>query len=124
MSKKRLFLVLFGLLLAAVLLYQIPPIQRRLSWRIDIARTYLRGILQPAGPVPTARPATPLAETSTATSSPQPTPTSNQPTATPTATLIVEQSTIELTATLALTSQVTIVSEEESQHTSGDDNHY
>jgi tetratricopeptide (TPR) repeat protein len=97
MSKKRLFLVLFGLLLAAVLLYQLPPIQRRLSWRIDLARTYLRGILQPAGPVPTARPVTPLAETSTATHAPQPTPTGNQPTANPTATPTPLPPSVQLT---------------------------
>ncbi len=33
----------------AVLLYQVPAFNSRLSWRLDIARTYLRGMLYPAG---------------------------------------------------------------------------
>lgn len=44
---------------------------QRLSWRIDFAMTYLRGVLYPAGEVPTALPPPAVA----VTSHPQPTPT-------------------------------------------------
>jgi tetratricopeptide (TPR) repeat protein len=36
--------------------YHAPPIQRRLSWRIDFAMTYLRGVINPVSPLPTALP--------------------------------------------------------------------
>lgn len=41
------------LVILAVLAYQLPPIHRRLAWRMDLAITYLRGIVYPVGPVPT-----------------------------------------------------------------------
>ena len=41
------------LLVAGVLLYQIPGIQRRLDWRIEIARTYVRNVLNPVDALPT-----------------------------------------------------------------------
>jgi hypothetical protein len=44
-------ILLLGLL--GVVLYQIPWFNRRLSWRVDIAQTYIRGLIQPAGGVPT-----------------------------------------------------------------------
>lgn len=40
-------------ILLGVLVYQIPWVEQRLSWRIDIAVTYIRGVLKPAGAVPT-----------------------------------------------------------------------
>jgi tetratricopeptide (TPR) repeat protein len=43
-----------GVLLFAGLLYQIPSVKQRLFWRIDFARTYLRGMLNPVQPLPTA----------------------------------------------------------------------
>jgi len=48
--------VLLGLL--GIMLYQIPWVKQRLEWRLDIALTYFRGVLQPAGAIPTpaARP--------------------------------------------------------------------
>lgn len=45
--------VLVFLVLIAILLYRVPWVEKRLSWRLDIAQTYIRGILQPAGAVPT-----------------------------------------------------------------------
>jgi tetratricopeptide (TPR) repeat protein len=51
----KLLLVILGLGLLAGVIYQIPWVEQRLSWRIDIARTYLRGVVQPVGPVPTAK---------------------------------------------------------------------
>ncbi|MBV6401254.1 MAG: hypothetical protein CNIPEHKO_01553 [Anaerolineales bacterium] len=40
----------------AILLYQIPAINSRLSWRFEVARTYVRNVLHPVGNVPTAIP--------------------------------------------------------------------
>lgn len=37
------------------LIYQIPTVQAHLAWRIDFATTYVRGVLYPAGPMPTPR---------------------------------------------------------------------
>jgi hypothetical protein len=48
-------LVIIGVLLA-ILLYQLPPVNQRLSWRVDFALTYLRGVIHPAGPLPTPLP--------------------------------------------------------------------
>lgn len=45
-----------GLILLAILLYQIPAINSRVSWRFEVARTYVRNILHPVGNVPTAIP--------------------------------------------------------------------
>ena len=42
-----------GLLLCALLIYQLPAIKSRVDWRIEIAVTYLRGIADPAGKMPT-----------------------------------------------------------------------
>ena len=36
------------LIIAGLLLYQIPYIHRRASWRLDIAYTYVRMLLNPA----------------------------------------------------------------------------
>lgn len=58
MTKKiltRFLLLGIGALLLAGLLYQIPRLNRRLSWRVDIALTYLRGVIYPAEAVPTPR---------------------------------------------------------------------
>ncbi len=48
-----------GLIVVAVILYQIPAINDRLSWRIEVAKTYARNVLHPVGNVPTAIPSTP-----------------------------------------------------------------
>jgi len=82
-------LVIIGLALVIVILYQIPAVNARLSWRVDIAMTYLRGVIFPVKPFPTPAEALVLptqAATNTTTSLPTLVP--NQPTATiaPTAT--------------------------------------
>jgi hypothetical protein len=46
-------LAILGLALVVVLAYQVPSIKSRLSWRVDIAKTYLRGIINPVQPFPT-----------------------------------------------------------------------
>jgi tetratricopeptide (TPR) repeat protein len=54
----RILFVVLALVLIAVLFYKIPWVETRLSWRLDIAQTYLRGVFQPAGAVPTPKPLT------------------------------------------------------------------
>lgn len=44
-----------GLVLLAVLLFQIPAIQERWGWRLDFAMAYLRGVIDPIAPLPTAQ---------------------------------------------------------------------
>jgi hypothetical protein len=70
-------LVLAGLALLAGLVYMIPSVQRRLSWRTDMALTYARAVLNPAGALPTTRPQPHVAIT-------------RQPAATPTTQTTVE----------------------------------
>jgi tetratricopeptide (TPR) repeat protein len=53
-----------------VLAYFVPPINERLSWRVDVAITYIRSRLQPAGAMPTPD----LASVDLLTFTPQPTP--------------------------------------------------
>jgi tetratricopeptide (TPR) repeat protein len=83
---------LLGLVLLGGLVYQIPAVKMRLGWRIDAAEAYLRGVIHPAGAVPTPKsvfvPPTLEAEPSP---TPQPSPTASPlpagtdiPTATPT----------------------------------------
>jgi len=82
-------LVVIGMALVIVMAFQIPSIQARLSWRVDLAMTYLRGVIHPVKPFPTPAESIVLpkqAATSTPTS--LPTLILDQPTATiaPTAT--------------------------------------
>jgi tetratricopeptide (TPR) repeat protein len=55
---KLVYLTLAVLLLGLVgmSLYQIPAVNQRLSWRVDFARTYLRGVVNPVQAMPTALP--------------------------------------------------------------------
>ncbi|MBE0698979.1 MAG: hypothetical protein IH586_18835, partial [Anaerolineaceae bacterium] len=43
-----------GLILLAFALYQVPEIRERVQWRIEIASAFLRGIIDPVKPLPTA----------------------------------------------------------------------
>jgi tetratricopeptide (TPR) repeat protein len=43
------------LILIAIAVYQVPSIQRRVSWRVDTAFTYMRGALSPAGTLPKSK---------------------------------------------------------------------
>lgn len=51
-----LLIIFVGLVLSAWVVYQIPPIHNRLSWRIDFGKAYLRGLIDPVDPLPTALP--------------------------------------------------------------------
>lgn len=44
---------ILGLLLFALLVYQLPPVKSRLSWRLDVALTYIRNVVKPVGSMPT-----------------------------------------------------------------------
>lgn len=44
--------ILVGAVILAVALYQVPPIHERLSWRVDFAMAFLRGIVDPVRPMP------------------------------------------------------------------------
>lgn len=52
----KLGLIFVALLIFGVLLYQIPAINSRLSWRVDVAMTYLRNVINPVGQMPTPLP--------------------------------------------------------------------
>ncbi len=54
LSLTRLLLILAGLVLLGGLISTLPPVQQRLSWRIELAMAYLRGVLNPVGKMPTA----------------------------------------------------------------------
>jgi tetratricopeptide (TPR) repeat protein len=85
----KLGLVIMGLPVAALLLYQVPSVNNRLEWRLDVAQTYLRGVINPVEAMPTSLPQPAVAvtllpsETPTVDLTPPATPTPG-PTATPT----------------------------------------
>lgn len=92
----RVALIFGSLAVITALVYNFPPVNRRLSWRVDFALTYLRGVVRPVEPIPTPLPQpnvqvrwlptpnandlTSIQEEPTPTSGPPPTPT---PTPTP-----------------------------------------
>jgi tetratricopeptide (TPR) repeat protein len=49
-----IYAALIGLALLAILITQIPAVKTRLVWRVEVARTYLRGVLSPVQALPTA----------------------------------------------------------------------
>jgi tetratricopeptide (TPR) repeat protein len=82
-------LAVIGLALVGVILYQIPAVNSRVNWRVDLAVTYLRGMIFPVKPFPTPAESIVLpTQAATHTPTSQPTPVPDQPTATiaPTAT--------------------------------------
>jgi tetratricopeptide (TPR) repeat protein len=58
--RKRLWvaipLTIASLVAILILFYFVPPINQRLSWRVDFALTYVRSLVNPAGEVPTPLP--------------------------------------------------------------------
>jgi len=67
MSKpvRNILIGLAGLLLLAVLVYQIPYVNSIVSWRIEKFTIYAKNTINPIGPVPTALPVTPQLATPT-----------------------------------------------------------
>lgn len=72
----KLLIALAGVLFLAVLVYQLPPVNDRLSWRMDIAQTYLRNVISPAGELPTPQTSPLPINTSTPSPTPRPSPVS------------------------------------------------
>jgi hypothetical protein len=56
MSKRNILFIAVGLLILAIVVLQIPAINNRIAWRYEVARTYVRNVLNPVGDVPTAIP--------------------------------------------------------------------
>ena len=56
MSKRNVIFTGIGALVLAVLLLQIPAINERVAWRYEVAKTYIRNVVDPVGDVPTAIP--------------------------------------------------------------------
>ena len=79
-------LILAGLVVLGFVVYQIPPVNNRLSWRVDFAMTYVRAALNPVGELPTALPQPAVEVTLLLTSSPTPRDPEQTPTPGPTAT--------------------------------------
>jgi len=64
MSKRNVLFAGTGFLILVILLLQIPGINSRMSWRYEVAKTYLRNVINPVGNAPTALPNTPAPATS------------------------------------------------------------
>lgn len=62
---RNILIALGGLLLLVVLIYQIPAVKSRLAWRMEVFHIYVKNIVDPVGPVPTALPFTPQPSTPT-----------------------------------------------------------
>jgi tetratricopeptide (TPR) repeat protein len=74
-----------SLVILALLVYQLPPVKQRLSWRIDFFMTYVRGVINPAEPLPPPRVVANPAAAGTASPTARPTATQiTGPTITPT----------------------------------------
>lgn len=89
MSRRNLLFTGAGVLLTLILVFQIPAVNSRVAWRYEVAKTYMKNVLNPVGAVPTAIP----------------NPTSTQSPATPTApvtpTTAVVAATVAATPTIA-----------------------
>ncbi|HAV75798.1 MAG TPA: hypothetical protein DCX53_00430 [Anaerolineae bacterium] len=74
MSKRNtIILAGAGVLLLVVILLQIPAVNERVAWRYDVAKTFIKNVVDPVGDVPTAisnstniTPSTPITVTDTA----------------------------------------------------------
>jgi tetratricopeptide (TPR) repeat protein len=86
MTKRNILINIAVLFVMMAVLYQIPAINSRLAWRIEVAKTYAKNIINPVGDVPTAIP--------------NPTGTKNPVTPTITPTRIVAETPIPATPTL------------------------
>lgn len=52
----RMLILLVVVFILCMILYWLPPVHERLSWRVDFALTYLRGLINPIEQLPTALP--------------------------------------------------------------------
>lgn len=65
MSKKKILIAFFALLVLAVLILQIPRVQLAVSWRYEKLTIYIKNVINPPEPVPTALPFVPAPPTPT-----------------------------------------------------------
>lgn len=99
LSLTKWIIIVAGAILLAFLIYSLPPVKSRLSWRIDFALTYARGLIYPADQLPTPLPPPQVAVTRlptqvlTPTITPSPTP-GPTPTLTPTPTPLPDSITL------------------------------
>lgn len=70
LTLKRWGLFATSIICLMVLVYHMPPVHRRFSWRIDFALTYLRGMIDPVQPLPTSLPQPHVSVTNYPTQSP------------------------------------------------------
>ena len=56
-----------SVLLAAFIIYMLPPVRAQVDWRLDLAQTYLRQVINPSGALPTPEERTTLAPSATPT---------------------------------------------------------
>lgn len=56
MTKRNIYLAGAGVILLGILILQIPAINERVAWRYEVAKTYVRNVINPVGDVPTAIP--------------------------------------------------------------------
>jgi tetratricopeptide (TPR) repeat protein len=87
---------LAGTLLLAVLILQIPVVRAAVSWRWEKLNLYVKNVVDPPGPVPTALPVTPAPPTHT--------PAATRVVSTPTATAPPTSTPVPLPAQVSLTS--------------------
>lgn len=83
---KTILIALTGLILLAVSVLQIPRVNSAIAWRYEKFTIYVKNVIDPPGPVPTALPVTPrpVTETPTLTSLATHSPTNTTLTPTPT----------------------------------------
>ena len=85
MTKRNILISIASLFVLAALLYQVPAINSRVAWRLEVAKTYAKNLINPVGDVPTAIPnptKTQSASTPVVTLTPTPNVTPIPPTAT------------------------------------------
>lgn len=73
MKRTKYLVIISVLLVLGGAATQIPAVHDRLAWRIETAKAYLRGVLDPVEPLPTALPLDPKLDLPTATLTPVPT---------------------------------------------------
>lgn len=90
MTKRNILLAGAGVILLGILILQIPAVNERAAWRYEVAKTYVRNVLNPVGDVPTAIPnpagvatVTPLPAAETAVPTGEAVETAAVPTSTP-----------------------------------------
>lgn len=90
MTKRNILLAGAGVILLGILILQIPAVNERAAWRYEVAKTYVRNVINPVGDVPTAIPnpagvatVTPLPAAETAVPTGEAVETAAVPTSTP-----------------------------------------